>query len=324
MIKLKDLLLEMPQYYPGKDGNVTYQKDRNFLRISKNNISRYKKIYKDNDFLYMIGPAGGYGMVFLRTDMENPPPEGLLPVMTVSLRDSGINEYKQAHTLRIREQFASRSIASTWYIKYVEHMGGIVSDFEHLEGGKSLWRSLIDNADMRGMKVSLVNINTGKSTNVDGKYTDDEIWSKNKDKINLVLVLENLKNSKVERVIDDYIFNDNEGDLDLSGFKLTVLPKSLYDTTIKGNFDCSDNLLTSLQNSPVVSGNFDCSNNKLTSLIDGPSAVDGDFDCSDNKLTSLAKAPKNVNGDFYCENNTSQFTENQVRFISNVRGNVYT
>jgi hypothetical protein len=59
-------------------------------------------------------------------------------------------------------------------------------------------------------------------------------------------------------------------------------------------------------------------------LIDGPSAVDGDFDCSNNKLKSLVNAPKNVTGDFYCENNTSQFTENQVRFISNVRGNVYT
>jgi len=55
-----------------------------------------------------------------------------------------------------------------------------------------------------------------------------------------------------------------------------------------GNFDCSEDGLTTLENCPyVVSGNFYCSFNKLTSLEFMPRGIGGNFDCKNNLLTNL-------------------------------------
>ncbi len=81
-------------------------------------------------------------------------------------------------------------MASTWYAKYVERMGGIVSDFEHLEGGKAFWRSLVNTAADRGLIVSLYDTKTGQSVSVGAKTPDLSIWSKDASKKHLVLVLE--------------------------------------------------------------------------------------------------------------------------------------
>jgi hypothetical protein len=51
--------------------------------------------------------------------------------------------------------------------------------------------------------------------------------------------------------------------------------------------------------------------------------VHGDFNVGYNKLTSLEGAPKEVGGDFYCEGNLVDFTEEDVRAICNVKGEVY-
>lgn len=42
-----------------------------------------------------------------------------------------------------------------------------------------------------------------------------------------------------------------------------------------------------------------------------------------NQLTSLEGAPKEVEGLFICSNNSVEFTEEQVREVCNVKGNVY-
>jgi len=52
-----------------------------------------------------------------------------------------------------------------------------------------------------------------------------------------------------------------------------------------------------------VQGNFDCSNNKLTSLEGAPKTVDGSFNCNNNELTSLEGSPDIVKGAFYCRQN---------------------
>jgi len=52
-----------------------------------------------------------------------------------------------------------------------------------------------------------------------------------------------------------------------------------------------------------VTRNFNCSNNLLTSLEFSPSKVGGSFDCSYNNLTSLEGCPDYVGGYFYCYNN---------------------
>jgi hypothetical protein len=56
----------------------------------------------------------------------------------------------------------------------------------------------------------------------------------------------------------------------------------------------------------------------LTSLEGAPQEVGGGFYCHNNKLTSLEGAPEKVGGGFYCHNNKVQFTEEDVRKVSNV------
>ena len=48
-----------------------------------------------------------------------------------------------------------------------------------------------------------------------------------------------------------------------------------------------------------VSGNFDCSNNQLTSLKGNPRWIGGYFNCTNNRLTSLEFSPEFVGTDFY-------------------------
>jgi hypothetical protein len=72
-----------------------------------------------------------------------------------------------------------------------------------------------------------------------------------------------------------------------------------------------------------VQGNFDCHHNQLTSLQGAPEYVGGDFYCSFNQLTSLQGAPNYVDGDFFCHRNAIQFTEEQVRAVCQVKGDVY-
>ena len=72
---------------------------------------------------------------------------------------------------------------------------------------------------------------------------------------------------------------------------------------IRGDFNCSDNRLTSLEGAPQsVSGYFSCSDNRLTSLEGAPERV-GALECSGNKLTSFKGGPKNIGGILFCENN---------------------
>ena len=108
---------------------------------------------------------------------------------------------------------------------------------------------------------------------------------------------------RLERMIKSYIRNGSKGVLELSNMNLTELPEILKDIT--------------------VSGFFICSNNKLTSLNNSPKTVGGYFSCSNNNLTSLVGAPTSVGGAFNCGNNSVQFTEAQVRAVCDVKKKVY-
>ena len=112
-------------------------------------------------------------------------------------------------------------------------------------------------------------------------------------------------NDRVERLIKDYIRNGSKGDLILSELpmKLTKLPPILKDITVNGWFNCSLNSLTTLENCPKI--------------------VIGNFYCSWNKLTSLEGAPQKVDRNFICHSNAVKFTEEQVRTVCNVKGDVY-
>ena len=86
---------------------------------------------------------------------------------------------------------------------------------------------------------------------------------------------------------------------------ITSLTNGLFIwTNIKGNFNCSEyNLLTSLKGAPEkVGDNFCCDNCDL--------------------LTSLEGASKKVGGDFLCLNCGIKFTTDDVKKVSNVKGDI--
>ena len=114
------------------------------------------------------------------------------------------------------------------------------------------------------------------------------------------------------------------GDVDLYKLGLTILP-NLQEVTILGNFYCNDNNLTTLEGCPEeVYGNFYCGwNDNLISLKWSPKRVGRNFDCSSNNLTSLEGCPEEVEGFFNCANNPGKFTEQQVRAVCKVKGEVF-
>ena len=119
-------------------------------------------------------------------------------------------------------------------------------------------------------------------------------------------------------------------------------------TNIKGDFICSEcNLLTSLEGVPKeVGGYFNCSDcNSLISLEGAPKEVGGGFYCDRcnllkslkgapekvgefscdycNSLKTLKGAPKEVSGDFFCRSCKCEFTEEDVKKVSNVKGIIF-
>ena len=129
---------------------------------------------------------------------------------------------------------------------------------------------------------------------------------------------------RLERMIKSYIRNGSKGNLDLGEFGLTELPSILKDIDVGRFFICSNNNLTSLNNSPKTVGRyFSCNNNKLTSLEGAPSSVGGGFICSNNNLTSLIGAPTYVGGTFNCRHNPVKFTEEQVRAVCDDDGRIF-
>lgn len=71
-------------------------------------------------------------------------------------------------------------------------------------------------------------------------------------------------------------------DININNKNLEKLPKQKKE--IKGDFDCSNNKLTSLEGCPeIVLANFNCSNNNLSSLKYRPRVVYLAFDCRGNK-----------------------------------------
>lgn len=110
-------------------------------------------------------------------------------------------------------------------------------------------------------------------------------------------------------------------DYDCSGNKLMNLggaPREL-----SGSFDCVYNRITSLEGAPrKVGGQFKCYGNYLSTLEGAPDEVGRDFNCHYNKLTSLEGAPREVGRNFDCSNNEREFSEEDVRGVSNVKGEI--
>lgn len=185
-------LLEMPQYFPAKQ--MVYQKDSRFLPISPNNIASYDAIGNDGAFVYVVHPNRAIGYAINVEDLKQAigNKTDVLPAMTVSLRDTTLN-IKQAHALRIRERYSRSSVATRWYVFYVMRFGAIASDFEHLEGGMLLWKSLIGKAKQRNLEAHTHSFDTNEDKHVDASTPFEEIWSTTPDKKNTVIVLKKLQ-----------------------------------------------------------------------------------------------------------------------------------
>ena len=110
--------------------------------------------------------------------------------------------------------------------------------------------------------------------------------------------------------IKNYTINE-DGSIDVDG-NVNLYDKKLIELPLKfgkvsGDFDCSENKLTSLSGSPREVGEyFYCYSNELLSLEGSPSEVGGDFSCYKNKLESLEGSPEKVGGNFGC--NVNQLT----------------
>lgn len=183
MITFAQFLKEAPQYYPGP---VTYQKDSKFTPISRGNISSYDVLGEYDGLLYLVDPQNSTGFVFDVNDLKTDS-AFVTPVLRLLLRDSGIEGLRQAYQLRIKERYARKNVASTWYKLYTKQRGGIVSDIEHLEGGKNLWKSFLLRPGE--FNISLYNLDTKQYIPITPSTVDHDIWSIDGSKRNIVLVL---------------------------------------------------------------------------------------------------------------------------------------
>jgi len=123
--------------------------------------------------------------------------------------------------------------------------------------------------------------------------------------------------------INDDLTIDVNGDVHLYYKSLTYFPSFIKFNKVFGSFDCCNNQLTSLEGCPTtVSGYFSCYFNKLTSLEGCPKTVSKGFYCSNNQLTSLKGCPLRVGKAFYCFKNKKQFSEEYVRSLCKVKGDI--
>jgi hypothetical protein len=129
--------------------------------------------------------------------------------------------------------------------------------------------------------------------------------------------------------IKNYTINDDftidvNGNVNLDQESLTCLPSFIKFNKVSGYFSYFYNQLTSLEGCPTtVGGSFSCSDNQLTSLEGCPRTVGDSFYCYNNKLTSLEGCPRTVGDSFYCYNNNEQFSEEYVRSLCKVKGDIY-
>lgn len=184
---LETPLSEMPQHYSGP---VIYMKDAKFEQCSIANAKTYVGLGTDDHLVYMVDQHQTFGYVFEEEDLVSSR-QSMLPVMKVRLRETPFGQFRQAFGLRIREKYARNRIATTWYLKYVQKFGGVVSDREHLQGGKILWRSLINyTAADPTLQVQVGDWETGQILGpVTSETPDHEVWSADDTLADRVLIL---------------------------------------------------------------------------------------------------------------------------------------
>ena len=121
------------------------------------------------------------------------------------------------------------------------------------------------------------------------------------------------------------ILKDNSvnvhGDVRLNDKLANLLKLPLNFNEVEGDFDISDNELTSLEGSPKkVTGSFMAHKNEIFSLKGGPKEVGESFIILHNNISSLEYSPTLVKGDFICSHNPLK----ELDGINNVLGYIFT
>lgn len=96
-------------------------------------------------------------------------------------------------------------------------------------------------------------------------------------------------------------FVEVKQDINMEGWGLEKLP-DLRLVFLQGNFNVSNNRLTSLEGLPRLVRDCNAANNEITSLAGAKSIADR-LDVSDNQLTSLENTSIIVGDEFICDNN---------------------
>lgn len=96
-----------------------------------------------------------------------------------------------------------------------------------------------------------------------------------------------------------------EGDLDIDKTFEGIPPELVKVKEINGDvwLTIRKGYIPSWLKNVKIYGNFKCTYNKLTSLENCPQYVRGYFWCDNNELTSLEGCPKYIGGDLYCRDN---------------------
>ncbi|MCP4971881.1 MAG: hypothetical protein GY932_14960 [Arcobacter sp.] len=139
----------------------------------------------------------------------------------------------------------------------------------------------------------------------------------NKDDINKWLLANNIKNFNI---LDDNSVNV-KGDVKLSNSLDNLQKLPIIFNEVEGNFDISDNVLTSLEGSPQkVTGDFLAYKNEINSLKGGPREVGRNFIILKNNIRSLLNSPSIIKEDYICSHNPL----NSLEGIINVGGAVFS
>jgi hypothetical protein len=122
--------------------------------------------------------------------------------------------------------------------------------------------------------------------------------------------------------ITNYVIN-TDGSIDVDGnVNLTFREISFFELrfgNVSGDFDCSNNILTTLYGSPeVIGGRFICASNQLTSMEHCPYVIGGTLNCSYNNLTSLEGLPRVIRGTLNCSYNNLVSLQGASEVVTNI------
>ena len=94
-------------------------------------------------------------------------------------------------------------------------------------------------------------------------------------------------------------------DVDISNRGFENIP--IFFHIVKGDFNCSNNNLKSMDGAPLITDSFNCSNNIINSLYGSPETINGNFDISNNKINSISGGPVSIKGYFNFSNNNVMY-----------------